>query len=484
MATRTLLSAGLLCCLALASCDRAETGPVAVSAIGEAPKLANPNLQLLDAPSALLVENVAQGLVRFDAAGQIEPALAQRWIVSDDGLHYVFRLAPAEWQNGGKITAEQVADRLRAAGSRASRNPLKPILGAVDEIVAMTDEVIEISLKSPRPNFLQVLAQPEMAILRGDQGAGPYRPAGRKDGAILLEPLPNREETAETADTPAPPIMLRGERAGVAVARFERGLVDLVTGGTAGDLAVARAARLPARALTFDPAAGLFGLAFARAEGRLADPAVRRALSMAIDRGAMIAALGVPELRPRETLLPAGVQELPQPARADWSANPLPMRREQATRAIEGSGDEPLSLRVAIPEGPGYRLVFAHLRRDWRAIGVAAEAVAVGAPAELRLIDALAPVNLASWYLRTFSCETRWVCDPAADEAMAGARIAPTAAARRELLANADRILATAVPFIPIAAPVRWSLVSPRLTGFRANVFARHAASELIAPVP
>jgi hypothetical protein len=34
---------------------------------------------------------------------------------------------------------------------------------------------------------------------------------------------------------------------------------------------------------------------------------------------------------------------------------------------------------------------------------------------------------------------------------------------------------------VPIAAPVRWSLVSPRLTGFRRNVFGRHAPGELIA---
>jgi len=484
MATRNLLSACFLGCLFLAACEDIETGPVTVSAIGAVPKLANPNLQPLDPPSFMLVESVAQGLVRFDAAGQIEPALAQRWIVSDDGLNYVFRLAPAEWQDGGKVTADQVAARLRAAGSRASRNPLKPILGAIDEIVAMTDEVIEISLKSPRPNFLQLLAQPEMAVLRGDQGAGPYRLAAEAEGGLLLRPLPSEAEADEPAAAAAPSILLRGERAGVAVARFERGLADLVIGGSGGDLAVARAARLPARALVFDPAAGLFGLAFVRDEGRLADPALRRALSMALDRDAIVAALGVPGLRPRDSLLPAGVRELPQPALPDWSENPLAMRRELAARVIEAGSDAPLTLRVAMPDGPGYRLLFAHLRRDWRAVGVAAEAVAIGTPADLRLIDAVAPVNLASWYLRTFTCETRWVCNAAADEMMAGARIAPTAAARRELLANADRILAETVPFISIAAPVRWSLVSSRLTGFRANVFARHPAGELIAPAP
>ncbi len=106
------------------------------------------------------------------------------------------------------------------------------------------------------------------------------------------------------------------------------------------------------------------------------------------------------------------------------------------------------------------------------------------APADLRLIDEVAPAGLASWYLRHFSCEASPVCDAAADEMMAAARIAPDAASRRGLLANADRILAGLGPFIPLTAPVRWSLVAPRLTGFRPNTFGRHPLGELIAQQP
>jgi peptide/nickel transport system substrate-binding protein len=61
------------------------------------------------------------------------------------------------------------------------------------------------------------------------------------------------------------------------------------------------------------------------------------------------------------------------------------------------------------------------------------------------------------------------------------ARKAPTAQERQARLAEADSSLAELTPFIPLAAPVRWSLVSPRLTGFRPNVFGRHNIAELIA---
>jgi oligopeptide transport system substrate-binding protein len=477
--------AALLAALAvLAGCDDTETGPLSVSAIGAPPRLVNPNREPLDAASAFLVDAAAQGLVRFDAAGQIEPALAQRWIASDDGLRYTFRLARAYWRNGDRITAEQVVARLRAAMSGASRNPVKPLLGAIDEIVAMTDDVLEISLKSSRPNFLQLLAQPELALMRNGLGSGPYAAAPQPDGSVLLTLPPRDDEEGTVPARGAPRIVLRGERAATAVARFDEGPADLVLGGTLGDLPVAFAAR-PGNALLFDPAAGLFGLAFTRSEGPLTRTDVRHALSMALDRAAIATALRVPGLQPRETLLPPGIEGLPRPAAPAWTASPLELRRQAAAEAIAAAArSEPLRLTVALPEGSGYRLLFAYLRRDWATIGVAAERVPLHSPADLRMVDEVAPVALASWYLRRFACEANPVCDPAADEMMAAARIAPTPANRRGLLANADRILADAASFIPLAGPVRWSLVSPRVTGFRPNPFGHHAAGELIRRVP
>jgi peptide/nickel transport system substrate-binding protein len=204
---------------------------------------------------------------------------------------------------------------------------------------------------------------------------------------------------------------------------------------------------------------------------------------MAIDRAAIVQALAVPALQPRQTLVSPGVAELPQPALPAWAAEPPPLRRRNAARIVAAAAD-PVTVRVAMPDGPGYRLLFAHLRRDWAAIGVRAERVGAGQEADLRLIDSVAPVNLASWYLRHFTCAASIVCDPAADEMLAAARNAPNAAARREQLANADRALTDLAAFIPIAAPVRWSLVSPRLNGFRPNAFGRHPAGELLRPAP
>jgi peptide/nickel transport system substrate-binding protein len=481
MVIRAASLAAVMAALTLSGCRQGESGPVIVSAIGGAPTLGNPNRTALDPPSAMLTAAVAQGMVRFDAAGQIEPALAQSWTVTDDGTSYIFRIARTKWPNGGDVTAEQVAVRLRAAASRASRNRLKPLLGAIAEIVAMTDRVIEIRLRSPRPNFLQLLAQPEMAIIRAGQGTGPFTAEPGPEGALLLRP----RDTGEEDDAPeAPELHLRGEPAALAVARFRADRAALVTGGTAADLPIARVAGAPAAALRFDPAAGLFGLAIASRTGLVADADARRALSMAIDRDALVGALAVPNLGSRVSLLPIGIEEQPAPTLPAWAADPLPARQAAARAIITAPNDrgERPNIRVAMPEGPGARLIFAHLRRDWRAIGVDAEPVGPRERADLVFIDEVAPATLASWYLRRFTCEASIVCSPEADLAMEAARNAQTFVERRDALANADRLLAETVPFLPIAAPVRWSLVSPRLTGFQPNPFAAHFIGSLVAP--
>lgn len=474
---RAVLAAAML----LAGCGEQRSGPVVVSAIGEPPRLVNPNLQPLDAASAYLASSVAQGLVRFDASGQVEPALAQSWIVSNDGLRYTFRLSRLDWEPGQPVTAEQVAARLRAAISEASRNPLKPQLGLIDEIEAMTGNVLEISLKGPRPNFLQLLAQPEMAIIRNGKGTGPYDAAPAEEGARWLRP---REDDAAAdalaADGPTQ-VLLRGEGAAMAVARFTAGLADMVTGGTAGDLPIAREANLPAASLRFDPVQGLFGLAIVSDRGPIADANVRQALSMAVDREDLFDSLDVPGLQPRGSLLPAGLEEVPEPALPQWTTLEPGERRSRAREVIAASSEAPIVLRVAMPSGHGYELLFAHLRRDWRAIGVRAERVGLRAAADLRLIDRVAPITQAAWYLRSFACSENPVCDTEADALLAQARTTQVMAERQQALVAADRLLAEAAPFIPLAAPVRWSLVSQRLTGFQTNGFASHFPGALLA---
>ena len=481
-AFRRALAMALLVALAALTpaCDRQPEGAVKVVVIGEAPEIVDPAAGPLSIGDAVLLDNVAQGLVRFDARGQIEPGLAERWNVSDDGLSYIFRLASGEWPAGRKITAHQVARMLRRELAGNSANPLKDTLGAVDEIVAMTDRVLEIRLKAPRPNLLQLLAQPELALVWEGEGSGPFRIARQVAPAEIIrlerqvsapdgEPGRSEEVRLSWAATPA------------AVRAFAAGDSDLVLGGNFADLPYARAARLPRGALQFDPVAGLFGLAPARAGGPLADPGLRRLLAQAIDRNGLIASLDVPGLVGRATMLEAGLDGVPDPATPPWMAAPIAERRPgliaEADRLF-GQLERP-TLRIALPEGPGAQLLFKRLAADWGVVGIKLERSGKGQAADLKLIDAVAPSTSPAWFLRQFRCAAAPICIEEADELLEAARTAPVAAQRGALLAEAARLMDEGQLFLPIAAPVRWSLVSNRIEGFAGNRFARHSLTSL-----
>jgi peptide/nickel transport system substrate-binding protein len=475
--------------LALAGCGPTagvDGAPTEVSVIGDAPRIADPNRHLLTPPQAVLMGAVAQGLVTFDAEGSIEPGLAGRWIVPAEGMSYIFRLGDARWNTGARVKADIIARRLRAAISPGSRNPLKPVLGSIDEVIAVTDDVIDVRLKGPRPRFLELLAQPELAMVFNGATAGPLRYVQRERGGLLLVPMD--EPLAADATTPLDPerrIILRGERAALAVARYASGGAALVLGGTFADLPIARVAGVRPRELHFDPARGLFGLAFAGDQPFLADPAIRAALSMSLDRPAIVAAFSIPGWEAIETITPPGLDDLKEPTRPAWGAAPIAERRAAAIAAIEGwraTHGPPPVLRVALPQGPGARILFARLAADWRGIGIETERVAADAPADLRLVDEVAPAEIASWYLRRFTCASAGPCAEEADTALLRAISSPDMGDRTARLAEADAALAGVTPFIPLASPPRWSLVARALDGFRPSPRARHPLTLLRAP--
>jgi oligopeptide transport system substrate-binding protein len=466
--------------LGATGCRKQPQGALEVIVIGGAPTLRDPAAGPLSTSDEVLLTNVAQGLVRFDAGGNIVSGLAERWTVSDDGLSYIFRLAATNWPDGRKVTADQVARLLRREIAGRSKNSLKDQFGAVDDIVAMTDRVIEISLIAPRPDLLARLAQPEMAVVRSGQGTGPFSAARQPSGGVRL----TREITSPDDETTRrEELLLRGAAVADAVAAFAAGKADLVLGGTFVDLPVARRVKLPRDSLRFDPASGLFGLVPTRSGGPLDKPEVRQLLSQAFDRDAFVAALGVPGLAPRATLLEAGLDGLPPPPPPVWTATPyadrIPALRGQANKLFPKS--EKPTIRIALPEGPGADLLFQLLQRDWGQLGFTLERTKSAAAADFALVDDVAPSTSVAWFVRRFRCGVAPVCDSDADALMDGARQSPVLAQRYALLGQAAALIDSQQLFLPITAPVRWSLVSDRIQSFAGNRYARHTLTDLEA---
>lgn len=476
-----LTSIGSLC-LAGACNRRQDVGPVVVSVVGAPPRLADPGKARLEGASRLLIDATAQGLVRFDATARIEPGLAERWTVIDDGMSYIFRLREAEWSNGKPVTAADVVTILRRQLAPGSRNALAPYLTAIDEVVEMTPQVIEIRLKRPRPDLLNLFAQPELAIFRLNPpgGTGPFRIVSETRQGTLLRPAfdPARIGSDDVKE-PAPEdnVMLIGERASRAIVRFLDRESDMVTGGTYLDWPVVTTVQIAPANLRGDQAAGLFGLAVTSRQGFLSTPENRAAIAQAIDRPALVAAFA-PQWQPVEQVLPDQLDSARPASMPAWATLSNEDRRRGARSRVDrwrAEHDGPVTIRIALPKGPGSNILFGFVGAALKSIGLDPQRVDWRDQADLRLVDAVAPYDSARWYLAN-------ACAPCADnveEMLIAARDANSMSERAAYIADADAALTTDSAFIPIARPLRWSIVSLRLRAWQGNPRAVHPLNRL-----
>ncbi|OJW24561.1 MAG: ABC transporter substrate-binding protein, partial [Sphingopyxis sp. 65-8] len=439
-------------------------GPVRIAAMGPLNAAASPLNGELSAPNAALLEMTAQGLVGYDADGQIDTGLAERWTVTGDGRSYIFRLREAKWSNGREVTADDVVSVLRGYLGTNSRNLLKDDFPEIETIRAMTDQVIEIRLAVPQPNMLELLAQPSMTIVYKGMGWGPMR--SRKAGRALLltpapDPLADDPEAAEAAaNDPAASVELVGTTPAGALARYNNGYADGVIGGRFSTLPYFLISSIGRSRLIVDPVPGLFGLSFTSAEGFLASDINRDALSRVVRRQRLIDAFGLAEWQPQRSLRPAvyrrdGGPEPLQPAWADFDNDSRFAQSKRVVDSWRAAGREIAPLRIAVPQTPGGRILFAYVAADFARIGIESRRVAMDAASDLRLIDEVAPNDDALWALRRLSCQRDTLCNREAQAKIDQAVLNIDSGQRARQIGEIETMLGRYTPFIPIATPLR-----------------------------
>ena len=123
--------------------------------------------------------NIYEGLVKPDADGNLIPAVAERWTLSDDQLTYTFYLrSGVKFHNGSEVTAADVVwsiDRAKESGNWK----------ALDNVDAVNvgDNSVSVVLKQPNGDFLSYMT---LAITPKDHangeepvGTGPFKYVSR-----------------------------------------------------------------------------------------------------------------------------------------------------------------------------------------------------------------------------------------------------------------------------------------------------------------
>ncbi len=460
----------MLCAVLLTSCSQGvDNSRVRVDVIQDRPRAFAIGAIPLDAPSAYLRAATAQGLVTFDTKGRVVPALANRWIVTDDGLSYIFRLNKTRWNDGRELTSDEVAQLLAARIRELRQGRFNAELAIIDKVVPMTGKVVEIRLRAPMPYLLEMIAQPEFGLVRKGFGSGPMQAKKFEHAMQLrLKGIDEKGEQVLANET----VTLRSSKASLALARYNNGGTDLIDGGRFEDFPLLEAAKIDGNDIHFDPVPGLFGLLFAEAGPFLSDPANREAVAMAIDRPKLLTSFDIVAWQEALTLVPESLPNRNDAPRPAWTTQRIDERQAMAratiARWVNGNGNV-RPLRVALPRGTGARIFFAMLKADMAAIGLQMERVTLDKPHDLRLIDRAADQSSPAWYLDQLSCTVSAVCSSDADRLVAEARMAGDITTRAALLAQAEAELQTARNFIPIANPLRWSVARRGLLGHSAN---------------
>ena len=200
-----------------------------------------------DVPTGRAVAYVFDGLVRFTPDARVEPALAERWDVSPNGLVYTFHLRRGvTFHDGRPFAAGNVIrsfERVLADGDRPW--PLEPIRGAaafkagsarsITGLSAPDDSTVVITLTEPLAFFIKLLAMPVASIVPdslpenfGEQpvGTGPWRfVEWRHDDYIRFARNENYFGGPPKADSLMARII---PEASTSVAEFESGAVDVL----------------------------------------------------------------------------------------------------------------------------------------------------------------------------------------------------------------------------------------------------------------
>jgi peptide/nickel transport system substrate-binding protein len=274
-------------------------GALAQDSITIAMQLEPPNLDptsgAAQAIDSVLYANVFEGLTRFDANGAIIPALAQSWDISDDGLVYTFNLAAGvTFHDGTAMDAADVKFSLDRARAEDSSNAQKALFAGITDVSVIDPLTVQVTLDQPNGMFVfnmawgdAVIVAPESidTIATNPVGTGPFTlnewaqgdriTLARYDGYWGAQPALERATFRFISDPTAAFAAVMAEDVDVFVGfpapeNLPQFAADprfaVLVGNTEGETILAMNNKLP----PFD------------------NPLVRRAVSHAIDRSAII----------------------------------------------------------------------------------------------------------------------------------------------------------------------------------------------------
>ncbi|MCY0149146.1 ABC transporter substrate-binding protein [Hoeflea sp. G2-23] len=140
-------------------------------------QLEPPNLDPTGGAAAAIDEvlyaNLFEGLTRFGPDGEILPALAKSWTISDDGLVYTFSLREgAKFHDGTDFNADDVKFSLDRARAEDSTNAQKALFADIASVDVVDPATVKVTLSKQNGSFLFNLAWGDAVIVAPESADG------------------------------------------------------------------------------------------------------------------------------------------------------------------------------------------------------------------------------------------------------------------------------------------------------------------------
>lgn len=482
---------------------------------GAEPDSLDPQLARMDSALTIL-RDTHEGLTSVAVDGGVAAGVAESWTIADGGRRYTFRLRPgAAWSNGDPVTAGDFVAAWRRLVDPATASQYAQILepvqnasaisrGAADPVTlgvtAPGPDTLEVTLDVPAPYFLAILSHPATyPVHRATLAAhgsnfarpgiavtnGAFVPAQWQVGAwvraIRNEHYWNAAATALDAVRYHHVVDPTTE-----LTRFRAGELDVTYTLPPGQ--VRRLGGREAPGLHVAPQLGVYYYGFALDRPPFAGaPALRLALSMAIDRGILAGKVLGDGERAAYGWVPDGVAGH-APARYEWADWPAARRIAEAQRLYAEAGysaDRPLEFELRFNKSPLHDRLALAVSTMWKQVlGVRVTLVSEEFRVLKQNIDARAvqafrgswigdyndPYSFLQVLESGFGINLPRYANADYDRLLADARVAADPAARSALLVAAERRLLDDAPLVPLYFYVSKHLVAPRVQGWYDNV--------------
>ncbi|MGV3003427.1 peptide ABC transporter substrate-binding protein [Vibrio sp. E150_018] len=472
-----------------------------------------------DTASSRVISDMFEGLVTEDLHGNIIPALATRWDISEDGTQYTFYLRDAKWSNGDPITADDFVFALQRIVNPKTGAPyswyvsMANIVNA-DKITkgdatsdslgvkAIDAKTLQVNLTKPVPHFIKMLvhestfALPEKVVKQYQEAwtkpenivvSGAYKLADWViNEKLVLERNPqywNDKETVINQVTYLPISDVNAE-----YNRFRTGEID-ITNVVPLELYQMIKKERPDELLTM-PSLGTYYYLFNMKKKPFDDERVRKALAYSIDRDVVVERiLGQGQL-PAYTNTPPAVSGFEVP-KLEWAEMSQQERNQKAKALLKEAGFDhanPLKFELEYNTSESHKKLAIVMASMWKKnLGAEVEIANQEWKTFLQTLSSsnfsvaryawMGDYNEASTFLSYFDSEGLnyggW-SNAEYDEALKQASSAKSEQERNALYQKAEQVFADEMPAIPVYFYTRSVLKNKKVGGYSQDNASDH----------